>query len=279
MATRRNFATAGLLLSLCSMAGATAIIEGAINGRYNVPGSVSLARIVTDPLLATQTLTIAGATSTGAVDTSGGFLKSFAEAPRPVSVGSLEQYIYVNTSATLQDSVTFAGAATFSGHLQITFIGQLSTSDFIGLFPSDNSFARGAIGANVNYGGTSTSQSIAIASDCQSSGPPDCVVANSTRTEFLVPFSVTAVSREVNFQLTLNTQAYLGATSNFGQSAYLRLLDVPDGVTFTSGSGQFLSNPVPIPAVPEPATSLLLLAGLVAVASLKGRALSLSLPK
>ena len=279
MTIRWKYATAGLLLTACSWASATAIVQSSIISRYATSDYIALTPITTDPFLAAQTLTIRGATSTGTVDTSGGFLKSFSAAPRPVSEGDFEKYLYVSTSATLQDSVRFGGTTSFSGNLQITFIGQLNISDFIGINPPDRSFARGAIGANWNYGGAAYTKAIGIASDCQASSPPDCVLSNSTRTELLVPFSVTAFSREVNFQLTLNTQAYLDAASNFGQSAYLRLVDIPDAVTFTSGSGQFLSNPVTIPAIPEPPVSILLLAGLGVLISFRGRALPFSTMK
>jgi hypothetical protein len=52
----------------------------------------------------------------------------------------------------------------------------------------------------------------------------------------------------------------MGNSFNFGNTAkfYLRL---PEGVTYTSTSGNFLTAAAPIFAVPEPSTWAMLLAG------------------
>ncbi|MCW5644776.1 MAG: PEP-CTERM sorting domain-containing protein [Rhodoferax sp.] len=179
----------------------------------------------------------------------------------PATEGSLEQYITTRTSASIYDSVQFSGTNSFSGALQITFMGSLRTSDYVDFTNTKSSMTWAQISHLSNIGGLFSSDAIAIASDCQGTPEPGCVVAKSTRTEFLIPFTVTNTARELSFQITLATQSFLDSEADFGHSAYLRLTGVPDDVTFTSGSGQFLLNPVAIPAVPEPEAFAMLLAG------------------
>lgn len=243
-------------------ANATAVIDGSIGTVYNVPGSISKRSIATGPASASQTLSEGGAISAGTVDAAGGVLRAYAKSPRPAATENLEQYIVARTSSTIYDSVRFAGTEPFSGALQITFIGNLATSNFVDFTNHMSSFAWGQVGYLVRDGVNVAGGATNIASDCQGSVEPDCYVANSTRMALQIPFTVTASLREVNFQVTLAAQSYLDSTADFGQSAYLRISGVPEGTTFSSGSGEFLSNPAQIPAVPEPAAFQLLLVGI-----------------
>ena len=89
----------------------------------------------------------------------------------------------------------------------------------------------------------------------------DCIEGSSFAQVVDLPISV-AFFRSVSLSVNLTAGASLGASSNFGNSAYIRIIDLPSDVSYSSNSGVFLSNPVPIPAVPEPTGALLMLLGL-----------------
>ena len=94
----------------------------------------------------------------------------------------------------------------------------------------------------------------------------DCFIGDSASVARSLPFSLSNGTFSFDWRLTV--EAAGGASAEFGNTAlvYLRL---PEGVTFTSESGGFLAEAVPL--VPEPSTSLLQLTGFGGLALLKRR--------
>lgn len=77
-----------------------------------------------------------------------------------------------------------------------------------------------------------------------------------------VPPGETTLGIDAWFQLTTCSAAGGPAACDFGQTSAIRFGALPDGLSFGSSSGVFLSAVTPIPAIPEPGTWALWLAGL-----------------
>ena len=98
----------------------------------------------------------------------------------------------------------------------------------------------------------------------------DCTVGTSVNKQGSLAFAIPAGS--MSFGVSLTAYAQYGNTAEFSNTAgiYIR---TPDGVSYTSSSGQFLNQAAPIfaTAVPEPESYMLMLAGLGAMALMARR--------
>jgi hypothetical protein len=88
-------------------------------------------------------------------------------------------------------------------------------------------------------------------SSCEDSPASECIIGNNSSVARTLRFPLSNGTYTFIWHLTL--EAFAGASADFGNTAlaYLRL---PDGVTFTSESGAFLAEAVPL--VPEPSVAL-----------------------
>jgi hypothetical protein len=130
--------------------------------------------------------------------------------------------------------------------------------------------AYGFFGAGVSDGITQTTKIYDFTTsgnDC-SNGHYACIVGESPGTQIgVIPFSLTAGTYTFSSTLKMSVTGY---TANFSNTAKF-YLSLPEGVTFTSSSGTFLSQATPITLVPEPASYAMLLAGLGIVGAVAQR--------
>lgn len=162
-----------------------------------------------------------------------------------------------DATSSIFDNVTFSGGVGQTAYLDWSFDGSLGyTSTSLATFGQllvfiSSSYANIMLSANpANCGAGSILA--------------NCTVGTSVSLQGSLPFVIPAGA----LQLGASLQAY----SQFGNAAqfastgkiYLR---TPDGVSFTSASGQFLNEASPIfaQAVPEPESYALMLVGLCVV--------------
>jgi len=167
--------------------------------------------------------------------------------------------------ADLYEDVTFAVAG--GGSQQITVISHLD--GMIGSFA--NTFSVSALGYTLNFGGSNflytslgSQGGFTVSAGGAYGGPPDgwdsYALSNVTDTGFDFTGLLTITDgekRSIGQRLYLNCQE--GVNCDFSHTGSIAL-QLPAGVTFTSGSGVFLAPPAP-GAVPEPASWAMLLAG------------------
>jgi hypothetical protein len=156
----------------------------------------------------------------------------------------------------ISDSVTFSGGAG-TAFLDYSFEGTLGV---IADASPKAAFAQMFINIGTPGGSSSRYETLsAYGANCGFG--TNCVVGTSTMRSGSVAFDVFSGS-PTSFGISLNGFASIGNSFDFGNTAkfYLRL---PEGITYTSSSGSFLTAAVPILAVPEPATNAMLLTGIV----------------
>ena len=230
---------------------AAATVQGSVQGG---PGQQLLFQDNAPNLIVAQSSGVSGNSSaSGFANLSTGVLRSSA-----VATNSFPGTPYAaSVVSTAIDTVRFSGGVGQTAFLDYSFDGTLGyTSPSMATFGQmlvyiGGSFANIMLSANPgNCGGGSIFA--------------DCTVATSVNKQGSIPFVITAL--DVN--LGLNLGASLQAYSQFGNAAlfsntgrlYLR---VPDGVTYTSTSGAFLTTALPIlPAIPEPSSYALMTGGM-----------------
>lgn len=247
-----------LFFSTSSAAGATAkvVLDSGPGQRFSDYVGI------TGPMLITaQTSGTSGDSSGSAyADLSSGVLKSFANATNaypgtPYGASAV-------SAAT--DIVRFSGGVGQTAYLDWSFDGSLS-------YTRIETFAFGRM--LVYTGGSTTDITLAAYFGSCSVGSTfsDCTVGTSVNKQGSIPFVITAFEVDSGIQLgaSLNAFSTFGNTAAFSNTGKL-YLRAPEGVTFTSSTGSFLTNAAPIFAVPvpvpEPQTYVMLLAGLGAVA-------------
>lgn len=174
--------------------------------------------------------------------------------------------------ARVTDTLVFSGSQVFTGLLRATIMGTLYDPSFVSSVGS--SVSAGIFSMSALYAGTGSSYSILMVSNrtqpgwCVENVTDECLIGTDFWQTIEIPFEVNLWSRDVDLSVNLTADALNGGASYFGSSAYLELIGVPDGVTYTSSTA-LLSAPVAIPGnpddpnlVPEP-TSLVLVAPLV----------------
>jgi hypothetical protein len=162
--------------------------------------------------------------------------------------------VATSAQAVLADSIGLTGSGT--AFLDWSFDGGFSFAD-------DKPFANAAYGFLILYVATPQGviqESHALHTDCSAvMSATSCVQGDAIA--IAGSLAVPVLAGQYFVQLAVQAGASLGDTADFSNTArfYLRL---PDGVGLESNSGVFLANASPIPAVPEPASALLLGAGL-----------------
>lgn len=98
-----------------------------------------------------------------------------------------------------------------------------------------------------------------------------CSVGVAFSQTLIVPFTVTATSRNIVINATLGATAYNGSVVNFANTANLSIT-LPPGLGFTSNTGL-------LSAVPEPTSAAMLITGFAVLAGVVQRRRSVSLGK
>lgn len=162
----------------------------------------------------------------------------------------------------LSDSVVFSGGFGGTAYVDWSFDGSLAyTSNTIGTFGQllvfiGSDYANIMLSANPgNCGGGNLFA--------------DCTVATSVNKQGSIAFTIQP--GQMYFASVLQAYSQFGDTAAFGNSGkiYIR---TPEGVSYTSLSGNFLTAAAPIfpptvSPVPEPETYMLLIAGFFALAA------------
>ena len=91
-----------------------------------------------------------------------------------------------------------------------------------------------------------------------------CINTNLINTEISIPFEISDAQRDFSFNIFLGSSSFGGGTVNLSNTAALGLI-LPNGLTFTSDSGVFLSQ-LAVGQVPEPSSMLLFGSGLIGLA-------------
>ncbi|MBT2185560.1 PEPxxWA-CTERM sorting domain-containing protein [Sphingobium sp. H33] len=88
---------------------------------------------------------------------------------------------------------------------------------------------------------------------------PSGFVTGAFTTQLIIPVGVSQLGFAL--VLALDCRNHL-ATCNFGNTSALTFDPLPDGLSFTSESGQLFTAKAPAPGVPEPASWALMIVGL-----------------
>jgi hypothetical protein len=232
--------------------------SGPLNGTTATYSPTAAATGQTAITLAAAVSGTASGSSTASADLSTGFVKATANSDTYQSVG--------RGFAELNEDVTFSVAG--GGSKQITVISHLD--GLIGTFA--NSFSQSALSYILNFGTTSNviytsvgSQSgftfsVAGASSTTPVGWDSYSLANVTATgfDFIGLLTVSdGEMRAVRQQLFLNCQE--GVNCDYSRTGSIAL-QLPSGVSFTSGSGVFLKSTL-AGAVPEPVSWAMFVTG------------------
>lgn len=216
-------------------------------------------RIVNGPVVATASLVLTDASASGYANLDTGVLRSASVGP-PIQfgLGYPDGQFSTQSAAQIVDTISFGAAATGTGYLDWHIDGTLSA--YGNPFPS----ATTSLVLNIGNAGGNTGQTSYFTDNpnlCRAS--PTCTIGTGFDQSGSFAFQIQPGAFSVS--VFLQTVAFDGASNDFSNTGrfYLRL---PDGVTYTSRSGVFLTDAAPIfpvvSAVPEPSTYLLLLFGL-----------------
>jgi hypothetical protein len=258
-----------LAVAYYSPFGLTVNDSGPLNGTSASYSPASAAVGLTSMTLAAAVNGNSSGSSTASVDLAAGTVRATAKSDDFRSGG--------NASAELYDDVTFSVAG--GGSRQIAVVFHLDGT--IGSFA--NSFSLSGLSDTLNFGVSNfiyTSQGsqsgFVVTTGGASSSVPvgwdSFALTNVTPTGFDFTGLVTISDREVR---SVAQRLYLicqeGVDCDFSNTGRIGL-QLPAGVTFTSGSGVFLS------AVPEPASWAMLIAGVGLIGAATRRRRSLAAP-
>jgi len=242
-------------LSTSSLAGASAQVN--LEGG---PGQQVLITVgTTTTLLVAQTSGASGdSTGSAYASLAEGVLKDFAHATNAYPGTPYA----ASSSSSIMDNVTFSGGVGQTGHLDYSFDGTLSLNPTINTPYATSGQMLVFIGSSF-----ANLQLSAFQANCgQGTLFASCTVGTSVSKQGSIPFTITA--GQMSFGANLNAYAQFGNTAEFSNTGKL-YLRTPQGVSFTSQTGSFLTNAVPIFAVPEPETYLLMLIGLVTIGCMR----------
>jgi hypothetical protein len=182
-------------------------------------------------------------------------------------VGVSDNLFPLTTTSTadssISDSLTFSAGVGMTAYLDYMFDGTLNVLSTV---PSAAS-AQMVVSVTSIGGAVRRYETLsAFAANCGAG--TNCEVGTSTMRTGSVAFQI--FNGSTSFIMGLSGNASMGNSFNFGNTAkfYLRL---PEGVTYTSASGNFLTAAAPIFAVPEPSTWAMLAVGMGMLAAKRRR--------
>jgi hypothetical protein len=157
-------------------------------------------------------------------------------------------------TASIKDAITFAPGASGTAYFQWQFDGTLSPSAY-------NTFAYGYITVDVNSVKGTHTYLVNVGDFCSPSDA-NCVAGSSIDRTGAVPIIIAPGTFNISAELQVGAEN--GAFANFSNTAKF-YLQTPTGVSFTSTSGEFLTEATPVVSVPEPASGAMLTAGILAI--------------
>lgn len=211
---------------------------------------------VRGPTVATLTAQDRGAVSTGFADLSAGVLKSSAQAI------FIPGFLYASAAYTgFFDSVVFTSGFGQTAYLDYSFDGSLT---FAGNLVPQSTYGQMTVFA----GGQSVVARLFESDLCSfACGAGSASVSKRGSMAFNIS------QNPLQLGASLDAYAQAGNMANFSNTGKL-FLRLPDGVSFTSGSGVFLSQAtsiLPVAAIPEPSSYALMAFGLGLVAFQRAR--------
>ena len=257
-ATGATSGTYSLGVTYYSPTGLSVTSSGPTNGTTSSYMPISASPGLTAISLSAAVNGNSSGTATASADLSAGTVKATATSDTYLAVGSARAELY--------DDVTFT--VTGGGSKQITVISHLDGA--IGSFA--NAFSFSGLGYILNFGTTSnlvytsqgTQSGFTVTAGGASSLTPvgwdSYSLTNVTGSGFDFTGILTITDgevRSVGQRLSLTCQE--GVNCDFSHTGSIAL-QLPAGVSFSSGSGVFLAPPV-VGGVPEPASWAMLIAG------------------
>lgn len=201
-------------------------------------------------------ITFHGSSASGFADLASGTLRATAHSAND-TIGRATTAISV-----LGDNVTFSGGFGQTAYLDYHFQGSITEA----INPIANNISFGGLQiymANPLATTRNDGLALATAGGCSVLGGfanLGCHEGSTIDLRGSVPFQLMA--GDFYFLSSLSATATSGDHVDFGNSAHFSFR-LPDGVTYTSRTGEFLTGPVA--AVPEPESVFLLCAGLAAL--------------
>lgn len=243
-----------LLVGVAAMAPSLALAEAVAVVSPNAPFTTPEYSEVRRPIEASNA-GAAGAPGATASAASYGNLNTGVLRAAAYAAPATDYYIRTTfATAQISDTISFHGGATGTAYLDWSFHGNLMT----GGRPRDH-LTYGALQIHVSG---RPDERFTLANYCVVTDPLHCSEGTQIASTGSIPIAITP--RDFLIQVTLEARAAVADSAEFFNTARL-YLRTPDGVTVTSGSGQFLAGASPIAAVPEPSSSALMLAGMAAL--------------
>ena len=211
------------------------------------------------PVSAATSIASGNASGSATANLDTGILRASAIGPG-TSADRLGTYA-TSATATIQDTITFSPGSSGTAFLDWQFDGFLTGAIGPSFYRTDAAFAYIQIIFNNNE---QTHTYLTNVSDFCLPNDTDCVVGNSIDLVGSIPIVID--SGPLTISTELYVQAENGDLSNFLNTGKL-FLETPEGVTYSSDSGVFLSSATPIVksptgAVPEPPVVALIGVGL-----------------
>jgi hypothetical protein len=245
----------GLAMHLPALAAASA--QANVEGG---PGQQVINVVGNDPtLLVAETSAVSGGSSaTSYANLVTGVLQDYAHA---TDAYPGTPYAALASSA-ITELVTFSGGVGQTAWLDWSFDGSLT------LNPLEYPFAT--FGQLLLYAGDSAANIMLSGNAGNCAFPPTCTVGTSVDQQGSLAFIIPP--GEMFVAANLQAYAQYGNTAQFANTGRI-FIRTPEGVTYSSATGQFLTQATPIfaTAVPEPETYALMLAGLGMIGLLRRR--------
>jgi hypothetical protein len=215
-----------------------------------------------DPILISRTLVQGGSIASASADLSSGILRARGSSALPTAAVTLSNLTSASSMALISDTFSFSagasGLTTFLWH----FGGEIDTNP--------NKFGEGPYSqAFLDVTFFPTGGGTTISFEAQLTNGPSCpagatLCTTGTKIDRGGSISLPIISGGYSMLAMLSVVARHGDVVRFDNTASF-YLQVPDGVTVSSGSGVFLSTAAPLAPVPEPTTISVFLLGLLAV--------------
>lgn len=201
--------------------------------------------------------------SSVSADLSTGVLRAVAVTPRETNSNFIT---LAAVDATVTDTITFAPGTNGTAFLDWGFDGSLQVEQNK-LRPTLSSGAYLNLSVTAPNGNVSGSRlaTVTASNQCNGAASQYCIAGVALRADVAmrgsVPFHIAPGTFSISFSLGASVQA--GDDALFGNTSYL-YLRLPTGVTYSSNSGVFLANALPVPSpVPEPTPTLLFTVGIL----------------
>ena len=247
-------------IAFCGVSWSDALVSIEVEKRVPREADDSQSISISGLVQAATTLSYSGGSGTAYADLSAGILRGSAVAPPIVNPIYEDRYgLYsTKTKSQISDTVTFSADASGLAYLQWRVDGTVTAyhdGDSAGgslelvIFGPRVEHRNWSVVENHSWGNYSCDL-ITFLTTCMAG-----TIFDQSGT-----IAIPIVSGQFTIHAALKVVAADNAVANFSNTGRL-YLELPIGVTVSSGTGVFLSTATPITSVPEPGTGLLMLAG------------------